>query len=43
MVRNISVVFGKLVKKKKQKRREKASKQDVAFKKQFIFFRYLPY
>jgi hypothetical protein len=38
MVRNISVIFEKLMK-GKRKRRENATKQDVPFKKQSIFFR----
>ena len=42
MVRNIHVVFGKAMKGKKRKKTEKASK-DVPFKKQSIFYRYLPY
>jgi hypothetical protein len=42
MIKNISVVFGKPVKGKKRKKTEKAPK-DSPFKKQSIFFRYLPY
>jgi hypothetical protein len=42
MIKNIKVVFGKLMKGKKRKKNEKASK-DSPFKKQSIFFRYLPY
>jgi hypothetical protein len=42
MIKNINVVFGKPVKGKKRKKNEKASKNSP-FKKQSIFFRYLPY
>jgi hypothetical protein len=42
MIKNINVVFGKLVKGKKRKKNEKAPK-DSLFKKQLIFFKYLPY
>ena len=42
MVKNIKVVFRKSVMGKKQKKIEKAPK-DSPFKKQSIFFRYLPY
>jgi hypothetical protein len=42
MIKNINVVFGKLVKGEKRKKNEKAPK-DSPFKKQSIFFRYLPY
>jgi hypothetical protein len=42
MIKNINVVFGKLVKGKKSKKNEKAPK-DSPFKKQLIFFKYLPY
>jgi hypothetical protein len=42
MIKNINIVFGKPVKGKKSKKNEKASK-DSPFKKQSIFFRYLPY
>jgi hypothetical protein len=42
MIKNINVVFGKPVKGKKRKKTEKAPK-DSPFKKQSIFFRYLPY
>jgi hypothetical protein len=42
MIKNINAVFGKHVKEKKTKKNEKAPK-DSSFKKQSIFFRYLPY
>jgi hypothetical protein len=42
MIKNIKVVFGKPVKWKKSKKNEKAPKGS-SFKKQSIFFRYLPY
>jgi hypothetical protein len=42
MIKNIKVVFGKPVKWKKSKKNEKAP-NDSSFKKQSIFFRYLPY
>jgi hypothetical protein len=42
MIKNIKVVFEKPVKGKKQKKNKKAPK-DSLFKKQSIFFRYLPY
>jgi hypothetical protein len=42
MIKNIKVVFGKPVKGKKRKKNKKAPK-DSPFKKQSIFFRYLPY
>jgi hypothetical protein len=42
MIKNIKVVFGKLVKGKKRKKNEKAPK-DSPFKKYSILFRYLPY
>jgi hypothetical protein len=42
MINNINVVFGKPVKGKKRKKNEKAP-VDPPFKKQSIFFRYLPY
>jgi hypothetical protein len=42
MIKNIKVVFRKLVKGKKRKKNKKAPK-DSLFKKQSIFFRYLPY
>jgi hypothetical protein len=42
MIKNINVVFGKHVKGKKRKKNEKAPK-DSPFKKQSIFFKYLPY
>jgi hypothetical protein len=42
MIKNIKVVFGKPVKGKKRNKNEKAPK-DYLFKKQSIFFRYLPY
>jgi hypothetical protein len=42
MIKNIKVVFGKSVKGKKRKKNKKAPK-DSPFKKQSIFFRYLPY
>jgi hypothetical protein len=42
MIKNINVVFGKPMKGKKMKKNEKALK-DSLFKKQSIFFRYLPY
>jgi hypothetical protein len=41
MIKNIKVVFGKPVKGKKRKKNKKAPK-DYPFKKQLIFFRYLP-
>jgi hypothetical protein len=42
MIKIIKVVFGKPVKGKKRKKNEKAPK-DSPFKKQLIFFKYLPY
>jgi hypothetical protein len=42
MIKNINVVFRKPVKRKKRKKTEKVPK-DSPFKKQSIFFRYLPY
>jgi hypothetical protein len=42
MIKNIKVVFGKPVKGKKRKKNEKAPK-DSSFKKQPIFFKFLPY
>jgi hypothetical protein len=42
MIKNINVVFGKPVKGEKRKKNENAPK-DSLFKKQSIFFRYLPY
>jgi hypothetical protein len=42
MIKNINVIFRKPVKGKKRKKTEKAPK-DSLFKKQSIFFRYLPY
>jgi hypothetical protein len=42
MIKNINVVFRKPVKGKKRKKNEKAL-NDSLFKKQSIFFRYLPY
>jgi hypothetical protein len=42
MINNIKVVFGKPVKGTKRKKRKKPTK-DSPFKKQSIFFRYLPY
>jgi hypothetical protein len=42
MIKNINVVFGKLVNGKKRKKNENAPK-DSSFKKQSIFFTYLPY
>jgi hypothetical protein len=42
MIKNINIVFGKPVKEKKRNKNEKALK-DSLFKKQSIFFRYLPY
>jgi hypothetical protein len=42
MVKNINVVFGKLVKGQKRKENKKAPKGSP-FKKQSIFLRYLPY
>jgi hypothetical protein len=42
MIKNINAVFGKPVKGKKTKKNEKAPK-DSPFKKESIFFRYLPY
>jgi hypothetical protein len=42
LIRNINLVFGRPVKGKKRKKNEKAQK-DSLFKKQSIFFRYLPY
>jgi hypothetical protein len=42
MINNINVVFRKPVKEKKRKKNKKALK-DTPFKKQSIFFRYLPY
>jgi hypothetical protein len=42
MIKNINVIFGKPVKGIKRKKSEKPSK-DLPFKKQSIFFLYLPY
>jgi hypothetical protein len=42
MIKNINIVFVKLVKGIKRKKSEKPPK-DSPFKKQSIFFRYLPY
>jgi hypothetical protein len=42
MIKNINIVFGKAVKRKKRKKNEKPPK-DSPFKKQSIFFRYLSY
>jgi hypothetical protein len=42
MIKHINIIFGKPVKRKKRKKNEKAPK-DSLFKKQYIFFRYLPY
>jgi hypothetical protein len=42
MTKNINIVFRKPVKGKKRKKNEKAPK-DSPFKKQSIFFGYLPY
>jgi hypothetical protein len=42
MIKNINVIFGKPVKGIKRKKSEKPPK-DSPFKKQSIFFRYLPY
>jgi hypothetical protein len=42
MIKNIQVVFRKSVKGEKRKKNKKALK-DSQFKKQSIFFRYLPY
>jgi hypothetical protein len=42
MIKKINIVVGKPVKGKKRKKNEKAPK-DSWFKKQSIFFRYLPY
>jgi hypothetical protein len=42
MIKNINIVFKKSVEGKKKKKNEKASK-DSPFKKQSIFFTYLPY
>jgi hypothetical protein len=42
MIKNINVFFGKPMKGKKRKKNDKAPK-DSPFKKQPIFFRYLPY
>jgi hypothetical protein len=42
MIKNINIVFGKPVKRKKRKKMKKDPK-DSPFKKQSIFFRYLPY
>jgi hypothetical protein len=42
MIKNIKVVFRKPVKGEKRKKNKKALK-DSPFKKQSIFFRYLPY
>jgi hypothetical protein len=42
MIKNINVVFGNAVKGKKRKKNKKALK-DSPFKKQSIFFKYLPY
>jgi hypothetical protein len=42
MIKNINVIFRKPMKGKKRKKTEKAPK-DSPFKKQSIFFRYLPY
>jgi hypothetical protein len=42
MIKNIKVIFGKPMKEKRWKKNEKSPK-DSLFKKQTIFFRYLPY
>jgi hypothetical protein len=42
MIKNINVIFEKPMKGIKRKKREKPAK-DLPFKKQWIFFRYLPY
>jgi hypothetical protein len=42
IIKNFNVVFGKPVKEKKRKKNEKTPK-DSSFKKQSIFFRYVPY
>jgi hypothetical protein len=42
MIKNIKVVFGKAVNRKKRKKNEKAPK-DSPIEKQSILFRYLPY
>jgi hypothetical protein len=42
MIKNINVIFGKPVKGIKRKKSEKPPKES-SFKKQSIFFRYLPY
>jgi hypothetical protein len=42
MIKNINIVFRKTVKGKSGRKNEKSPK-DSPFKKQFIFFRYLPY
>jgi hypothetical protein len=42
MIKNVNIVFGKPVKGEKSKKNEKAPK-DSPFKKQSIFFIYLPY
>jgi hypothetical protein len=42
MIKNTNLVFRKPMKRKKRKKNEKAPK-DFSFKKQSIFFRYLPY
>jgi hypothetical protein len=42
IIKNINIVFGKHVKGKKRMKNKKATK-DSPFKKQSIFFRYLPY
>jgi hypothetical protein len=42
IIKNINIVFGKPMKEKKRKKNKKSLK-DSPFKKQSIFFRYLPY
>jgi hypothetical protein len=42
MIKNINIVFRKAMEGKKRKKNEKTPK-DSPFKKQSIFFKYLPY
>ena len=43
MVRSIKVIYGKKKEDGKKRKRDKAPIKDVPFKKQSIFYKYLPY
>jgi hypothetical protein len=43
MVKNINVIFGKPLKGKRKRKKSEKPPKDSPFKKQSIFFRYLPY